>query len=431
MADLQNPSCLRQREGFHSDRRLIAIYLAAHGSKTLFWTASDLYFVYYLNQICGIRPALTGLIVGFSLVLAAFADRHVGAWLQAVADRPALIRRWQRIGGVSNGIIFLLFAMTAYIAADWKVACAIISLMGMRLSYALVDIPQNALLSWSGWAPSQITTLVAGRNIVGGVARLMLALIFVPIMVGPVAGGKAAWFFGLVCVIAVLLAASAALLATNFPRLDDTGPPIQRSLRPAVAIQILRMGLLSFMLTGFTQIEPYLVSQAAMTIQSGTLFMTCVSLGGLIGQPWWRWRIMKHPPSRVHAEILVMALLASGIILSLPLDNVVIGSLAGVLSGSVGGGLLLLAWADFARGVRDHDSFRAFGVFTGVAKLGQALATTAMGAWLDWHLPPSAAAHGPAFRLVAGGFVMAAAIVLILLHRSRQSVHRHVHETSS
>ena len=47
-------------------------YALAHASKTLFWTASDIYFAFYLTQVCGLSPWTMGFVLAASYLVILF-----------------------------------------------------------------------------------------------------------------------------------------------------------------------------------------------------------------------------------------------------------------------------------------------------------------------------------------------------------------------
>jgi Na+/melibiose symporter-like transporter len=53
-------------------------YALAHASKTLFWTASDIYFAFYLTQVCGLPPLVMGFVLAASYLVNAAADVLLG-----------------------------------------------------------------------------------------------------------------------------------------------------------------------------------------------------------------------------------------------------------------------------------------------------------------------------------------------------------------
>ncbi|MBB3957274.1 MFS transporter [Novosphingobium sediminicola] len=432
-----DPIRQNDRDAPYTPTASIAAYLLAHGGKTLFWTISDLYFVFYLNQICGIAPAITGLIVGLSILLAALADAFAGTMLQAIVIRPGQIIRLQLIGGIGNGLLLLLFALTAFVDTNWRVACAVATLMGLRLFYALIDIPQNALLSWAQWSDRGIATVVAGRNIVGGMARMMLALAFVPIMTGAPSGQSPARFLALVCAISIIQITGVALLARHLPDAQPDIPAAEGQDGAQPWLHFARMGLVSLMITGFTQLEPYLVSRVIAQGFAATTFLTSVSLGGTIGQPFWRWRSMQAPHPRLRlrlrlqGEIMISGIIAGIALVLAPLHQPVGSGVAGLLCGLVSGGCLFLLWTDLAANTRRKDAFSTFGGFTASAKLGQGLAIMAMGAWLQGYLAPILPGDAASIRPIAGILLIMAAGALILVHHDVQSHRRHRLEKAS
>ena len=376
---------------------LIVTYLLAHGGKTLFWAASDLYFVFYLNPVCGIAPAMTGLVVGVSILFAALADVSTGNLFRVRIRTPGQAGCLQVFGGIGSALMLVLFAMTAFIDTRWRVPSAVAALMLLRLSYALIDVPQNALLSFAPWSKRELTALVTGRNIVGGLSRMLLAFAFVPVMKSHLPTEAAARFLWLVVAISVVMVCSVATLSVQLNSVRPRLSVYHEAGDHRIGRHLIRVLIVSLMITGFTQLEPYLASRVIDKVDAAVTFLTAVSLGGILCQPLWRWRAMNAPRSRVFCEIMTAAFLAAGCIAILPLNTVIGCGGAGALCGLVSGGTLFFLWAEFAAMTEGANAFSAFGRFTAAAKLGQGVAIILIGYWLQWHIP-------------SGTFVLQAAI---------------------
>ncbi len=404
-----------------SQYALVASYLLAHGGKTLFWTASDLYFVFYLNQVCGIAPALTGLVVGTSILFAAIADVFTGNLLRSIIRTPQQAGRLQLIGGIGSSLMLILFALTAFIDTSWRIPSAVGVLALLRLSYALIDVPQNALLSFAPWSKRELTALVTGRNIIGGLAKMLLALAFVPVMKSQPSFGAATRFLWLVGAIGAVMVGGVILLSAQLAVVKQRFAIADKGRNNSITIHLIRMVIASLMLTEFTQLEPYLASQVIEKVEAATTFLAAVSLGSVLCQPFWRWRAMNTQRSRLLWEIITTACLAAGCITMMSLNTLIGSSVTGALCGLVSGGTLFLLWTEFAASTDGSDAFRAFGRFTAAAKLGQGVAIMAIGYWLQRQISAGALIWGTPIRWLAGGSLIVGAVALVLVRSDRQT----------
>lgn len=360
-------------------RALVAAYGLAHGGKTLFWAASDLCFTFYMNETCGIPPAISGLVVGGSILVAALADLLTGRLFGAIVRDARTAGRAQCAGAIASTVALLLFAGAAWVPPGLRVAACIVTLLGFRFAYAMLDVPQNALLSLAGGGERGRTTLVAMRNVTGGLARLCLAAAFVPVMGVQPPLAAVSRFFGLVIAMAAIVVPGAFLLAVLLrrfaappqaqPAIDDTEAPRLRR----------RMAIASALTTSVLQLEPYLATHTLTVAGAGTAFLVALALGSVVAQPIAR----LVPRAELWRWVFAMLVLSALAFAALPAFGMGGAILLGVVYGMASGGLLFTLWTEIARSAPASAVFDAHARFTAVAKLGQGLAIIAIGGLLQ------------------------------------------------
>lgn len=407
-----------QRDG---ERSPLPAYLLAHGGKTLFWIASDLYFVFYMNKVCGIAPIITGLIVGGSILLAALADFGIGRILGSRIRTAKQAGQLQLTGGIGAAVTLSLFAATAYLDANWRIAACVISLLLFRLTYALMDVPQNALMSMIPRTTRELSTLVAGRNIAGGICKIALAAAFVPIMRDDAPVEAAPRFLWLVTCIAVLAITGFCFLAVRLRSRQYSAPAPYDAEGRQIEGHLVRMAVASAMLTGFTQLQPYIAIEEIHAAGAAAIFLTAIAAGSILSQPLWHWRAQTSP-RRLWREVLFSTFIAALSIVVMPLDLTSGSIVAGALCGLGSGGMLFTLWAEFAKSLSGSEALFAYGRFTGSAKLGQGIATIAIGSWLQLSGSHTAIAWEISMRWIAALTIFIGAIIVALVptHVRRQ-----------
>lgn len=403
------------------ERTPIPPYLFAHASKTLFWIASDLYFVFYMNKVCGIAPIITGLIVGGSILLAAMADFGIGRIFGSRIRTAKQAGQLQLIGGIGAAITLSLFAATAYLEADWRIAGCVFSLLLFRLAYALTDVPQNALMSMVPRTGRELSTLVAGRHIAGGICKIALAAAFVPIMKDDAPVEAAPRFLWLVVSIAVVAVMGFSVLAARLRSQQYSASAAYDAEARRIGGHLVRMAVASTMLTGFTQLQPYIALEEIHGANAAAIFLTAIAVGNILSQPLWHWRAqVSH--DRLWREVLSATFFAALSVVIMPLDIPVGSVVAGVLCGLGSGGMLFTLWAEFAKSLSGSEAFFAYGRFTGSAKLGQGIATIAIGSWLQLSESHTVVPWEISMRWIAACTIFAGAIVVALVptHVRRQ-----------
>lgn len=396
------------------NRSLASRYLFAHAGKTLFWTASDLYFVFYMNKVCGIAPIVTGFIVGASILLAALADYGIGRTLGSIIRTAPQAGRLQLAGGIGAAITLTLFASTAFLDAAWRLPACITSLLLFRLAYALIDVPQNTLMSFVPGTARELSMLVAGRNIAGGVCKIALATAFVPIMRGDAPVEVAPRFLWLVAIIAIIAIIGFALLAA---RLSTQEVSVSQGSEPEhseIGGHLIRMAATSVMLTGFTQLQPYIAIDVIHGANAATTFLTTIAAGNILSQPMCHWRasIVRE---RIWTEVLWSTVLAALCISLMPLDMMSASITAGLICGLATGGMLFALWTDFAESLSGDDTFFAYARFTASAKMGQGLAIIAIGSWLQLSGTATVFPWSVGLRWIAAATLILGAVILALV----------------
>lgn len=396
-------------------------YALAHASKTLFWTASDIYFAFYLTQVCGLSPWTMGLLLAASYLVNAAADLFLGRRFAATVRSAEQAAQLQASGAALCSITLILFGMSALVSPDARLAACLLALMAFRLSYSLYDIPQNSLLALAGRDDRMRARLAATRLFISGIARIILTASFVPLFVRRSTEAQIEAFLLLVCLMAFLSLVSAFALRTKLKgaasaiAFDDAGPAARR---PATILHLMMMAL-SFGTTIFTQLEPYLAAFILPSWWDGAALLTSVAFGTSISQFAWMAAIRRAGRRRVAIIALLLTGGSVALFFCVALNGGLPMILAGLSYGISVGGLFFLLWTGIAHhAARSHETngvTATMGAFAGSAKVGQSAAMLVVGLSLQNWGPGASAWQGPPLVAAMAGAIGTALVVLVAL----------------
>lgn len=397
-------------KGATSDRVLAWTYGAAHGGKTLLWAASDLYFTFFMTEICGVAPLYAGLAIGCSLLFAGLADLVLVRWVSDFrsATGSARLQAW---GALASAGALLLFAAIAFLPPTIRLGAGIVTLFGFRAAYALLDVPQNALLALAPSNDEQRRRLTAVRNGAGAIARTMLAIAFVPVM----AGTRPDTSFLLLVVILVTMALGGAVMLA---RITPERPlQLVRTVPgPARAHNMLyltaRMAVLTIVTTIFGQVEPYLAMYGMGGGLSAGAFLGTVAAGTVLSQTVWLRATVRAGPRSLLGWALAMMVVGSGLLVPAPRGVLAVGAAAALLYGIGAGGVLFVLWSGIAQSGARGNALATIGRFTAIAKSAQGCAIIAVGAMFDGGF---ARTDGHALAMMMAAATLVGAIVVAAL----------------
>lgn len=397
-------------KGATSDRALAWTYGAAHGGKTLLWAASDLYFTFFMTEICGVAPLYAGLAIGCSLLFAGLADLVLVRWVSDFrsATGSARLQAW---GAFASAGALLLFAAIAFLPPTIRLGAGIVTLFGFRAAYALLDVPQNALLALAPSNDEQRRRLTAVRNAAGAIARTILAIAFVPVMAGTRPDTS---FLLLVVVLVTMALGGAVMLARITP--ERPLQMVRTVPGPARAHDMLyltaMMAVLTIVTTIFGQVEPYLAMYGMGGGLSAGTFLGTVAAGAVLSQTAWLRASVRVGPRLLIGWALAMMVVGSGLLVPAPRGVVAVGVAAALIYGIGAGGVLFVLWSGIAQSGARGNALATIGRFTAIAKSAQGCAIIAVGAMFDGGL---ARTDGQALAMMTAAATLVGAIVVVAL----------------
>ena len=366
-------------------RGFAAAYGIAHAGKSLFWHASELLFAYYLTEACGLPPREMGLIVGASLALSALADLVAGLTLRHRVRSVISAGKAQLQGAVLSGAAFAAFGLSSFVPqGSTRLAFACCTLVAFRLTYALLDNPQNALLSLATSDDTQGARLTSVRYVFGGVANIIVAATFAPLFGSGSVAAMSNGFALFALLVASVSVVSSYYLWRYLQHFQKSPPNSEAKLasypHPAptpyrVWPAVVMLFFVSLAMSVFSRLEPYFAAYGMRSLLQGGVLLTCVAVGNLVSQPFWA-RLAAGSSLLTTLRWSTVWLAAAAAVFGILCDLGPVGAaLGGSLYGWGCGGVLMSLWAlAAAAGQRNSSPTTIFGALTCSSKIALALA---------------------------------------------------------
>lgn len=349
-------------------------YLLAHFAKSQLWHASTILFGFFLTEACGLSATAMGLVMAGTLVLNGAIDAALGIGWRAQVVGLAGAARLQLAAAPVVCLFFLLFCATPLVGPDARLPWALAMLLGFRLAYPVLDVPQNAMVALAPLGEDGRCTLLARRNIASGLASIAVGAAAGPLLIrGAGIGPWLAWaavLSLLVCATGWWLRRSPVTGVVDRPaRRDADATPLPfATILAALAVMMAASST-------FRTLEPYYAAYAA----GGSGLLLWAAIGGLISQPAWLACRRRTSPAGA-LSLAALVLLLAALVLLAPLRTTATGVIvAGLGFGAGSSGLWLMLWAAMMRRAAAGAATAYVGIFTCVSKLAQAAAMLLLG----------------------------------------------------
>jgi Na+/melibiose symporter-like transporter len=341
-------------------------YLVAHFAKSQLWHASTVLFAFFLTESCRLNVGAMGGIMAGSLVLNGVVDAALGLRWRTRVVRIDDALRLQAWGAPLTSLFFLLFCMAPLVQPEYRLVWAVMTLLGFRASYPIIDVSQNAVVALGAMTDDARCALLARRNIASGLAALTVGGLAAPLLIH--GRGAVVWLAWAGCV-SMLVCGSAWWLACMKTSEDDASSAITSEGFRTVPFVALLVAL-AVMMTGtaaFRALEPYYSAFAG----NGVGLLLWAAIGGLAGQMLWFAGLHRLTMTGILLIVaLLLGLAAIGLLQSTSLGAVVAG--AGFGMGT--GGVWLVLWSAMMNRAATGQPTGYVGIFTCVSKCAQAAA---------------------------------------------------------
>lgn len=364
-------------------RRLI--YAAGNYGKNILWGTAEITLLFMLTDMLGIRPAMAGLILLASLAVDAALDPMMGR----IADRlrtplgrygPMIL-----VGAPLSAFSFsALYALPLLgVSNIWIVAGLV---MAFRVSYSLIDLPHNALMTQVTGDSRARARLSGYRFGFSSLASLTLALSLAPMVedeTRKLSASGLATFAVTVSLISMVVmiaswwvvrrrdAASAGQPAESLPTRVALAALFSS---PPYRIALIAGCLATLTLPLFSKSLIYMAIHILGDPQAASRLLTMMVIGQFVGLPLWialpsRWE--KATSLQLAHTMTVLGLISLAICLyALP----VAAPGASILVGIGASGVYTIIWgmvADCVEDVAARSGKRPEGLLFALAIFGQ------------------------------------------------------------
>ena len=358
-------------------------YGRAHFGKSLFWYAAELLFAFFLTEYAGLSGAQMATAIAAGLILAGGIDIAIGVGLRGRLASAKDGASLQLHGAVLSSAALIAVLLIVMVDPQWRFTYAILTGIAFRLSFAVYDISQNAMMALATNSSADRKDFAATRIWYSGIATLLVALLISPTiaMVGDTSGTYFLIAAGAsFCMIAI---ASAWRLSKLIPTCQlpvatprtSAGPSDVSVLwsAPFVLFCLLMIATSLFTPT-FSKLEPYFAARVLDSPVWGGVIIASMSLGLFVGQPGWR----KLAGARSFFSVMVGAcalqMAALGTFAIFAASRPEIGAVAAFAFGLGNGGVGMALWGGFSELLSSRGPHTGLGyaLFSAVAKFALA-----------------------------------------------------------
>ena len=378
-------------------RSLSLAYASAHFGKSIFWYGSESLFAFLLTEVAQLRPVSVGWVLCLSFLFSAALDLAVGVLLKRRLSTALAAAHLQLVGAFATSVALIFLFSVPAIKPESPLAISAAAVVLFRMAYAFIDIPQNAMLSSAVGNIGDRAFLASARLAGSGLAALTVAAT-VALLVYSEASSRAPLLVAVGFIMAFLTICACLMLYVAVRQRSSTrveSSTISNAISPAASgralhaaawVLIAAMFTTSFASPVFTKLLPYYAAVHLLDPVRGTVAISMVSVGMVLGQPIWL-RVLKHRSGPAKIVVTCLATSVTATLFWLAGAGAVwaivpAAFLFGITSGGVGTALWS-AYADvIAHGAAGKEGL-AYGVFTASAKLSLAISAAGIGLLLS------------------------------------------------
>lgn len=179
-------------------------YSSGNYGKSLWWTSSEYFLLFFLTDFLGIPPVTAGLILLVSLVWDGISDPIIGLLAEKFKHRAHGYSTYLLLGTPLASLSFVLLFYKPPIASEHFVIYALITGLLFRTCYSLVDVPHNTMLASLTRNSRERTTLASLRYMFSSLGAITVSLGFYQVMASPDFKQETKYFLIFGCILSLL-----------------------------------------------------------------------------------------------------------------------------------------------------------------------------------------------------------------------------------
>lgn len=371
-------------------------YASGNFGKSLQWNTVEFIYLYFLTDLVGLSPALSGLVILLSLIWDSLSDPLVGYLvdrnMRKIGSYQRMIIYCAPIAGLGFVLIFILPLTGPGSALFWALLAGLL----FRTGYTLVDVPHNAMLAGLTGDSRERSSLSAYRFLFSSLGSIILSVAVMPALVSAEkVGVRPLIVFALastVLYLAVMWISSASYRPQRqLPILTSRGVHLRQAIRDLAANREFVWVLLSFALTAllvpmFAKMAIFYANSWLGSPASATILIIAYSVGQIVSLPFWL--SLSHLTQKRFAAIIANLVfgLACLVFLVLTPLSVLVTAIVFAMAGFSFAGINIMNWAMIPDTI-DHTQRRSgaryealtFGLLLMVIKISAGFSTALIG----------------------------------------------------
>jgi len=380
-----------------------AAYASANYGKSLWWTSTEYFLLYFLTDQLGIEPLAAGVIMLISLAWDGITDPIMGFLIERMKNKVRGFAIYLLIGSPFTATFFILMFYKPTIWENhWGLYALIVGLL-FRTFYSVIDVPHNAMLASLTRDSRERTGLASLRIFFSSLGGVTVSLGIYEVFLLAKGDSHSDNFLILAIVISVISITTLAICSLSTRKLElerklETSDRIISFTELVNTLRINRQLWVVFSLTALTSIATpvfaktviYYAKYGLLHEEWAGLGLLAMTLGQAVFLPFWT--SLSHKSGK--SESLKLAHLAVIVILTLfvftPISNQFIFYVFCFISGTAIGGIYMLNWAivpDVVEYGESQSGLRIeagiFGLFTFTNKVSLGVGTAVLGLTLS------------------------------------------------
>lgn len=151
-------------------------YASANYGKSLLWTSTEFFLLFFLTDIMGLSPAFAGMILLVSLIWDGITDPLMGFAADRLRHRLKGYSPYLFYGGPITVFFFVLLFYKPPLVTEYLGAYALIIGLLFRSFYSIIDVPHNSMMASLTRDSRERSTLASLRMLFSSIGGMTVSL---------------------------------------------------------------------------------------------------------------------------------------------------------------------------------------------------------------------------------------------------------------